>query len=152
MLELARFQAIHAFDELVNEGGPHMLGLMNENEVMMVFCTFPDVETARQIGTTLVETQLAACVNLIPGVESIYRWQGAVESAVEVLALFKSPTTALPALERALLEQHPYDTPEFMAVKPESVTARYRDWVLQSVDSPFHHDESPAGGDEERPP
>ena len=60
---------------------------MNENEVMMVFCTFPDVATARQIGTTLVETQLAACVNLIPGVESIYHWQGAVESAAEVLAL-----------------------------------------------------------------
>jgi periplasmic divalent cation tolerance protein len=106
---------------------------MNENEVMMVFCTFPDVETARQIGTSLVETQLAACVNLLPGVESIYRWQGAVESTAEVLAIFKTTNTALPALEQALTERHPYDTPEFLAIRPDDVTERYGGWVKLSV-------------------
>jgi len=110
---------------------------MNGNEVILVFCTFPDVETARQIGTTLVESQLAACVNLLPGVESIYRWQGAVERAAEVLAVFKTTCTCLPALERELHAQHPYDTPEFVALLPESVSERYGAWVAHSVCPPL---------------
>ena len=68
----------------------------------MVLCTFPDADSARQIGTVLVEKQLAACVNLIPAVESIYRWQGKVETAAEVLAIFKTSAAAFPEFERAL--------------------------------------------------
>lgn len=110
-----------------------MLGLMNENDVVMVFCTFPDRETARQIGTDLVKTQLAACVNLLPGVESIYRWQGELESAAEVLALFKTTAAVWPRLERALAERHPYDTPEIVALRPEAVAGRYAAWVGEAV-------------------
>jgi periplasmic divalent cation tolerance protein len=109
---------------------------MNTNEVILVLCTFPNLESARQVGTFLVETQLAACVNLIPGVHSIYRWQNQVESAQEVQGLFKTTRPCLTALEQALIERHPYDTPEIVAISPETVGSRYAEWVKQSVNAP----------------
>ena len=106
---------------------------MNTNEVILVICTFPDQDSARQVGTFLVETQLAACVNLIPGVESIYRWQGAIESAREVQTLFKTTRDRLPVFEQTLFAHHPYDTPEIIAIRPEAISERYSSWVKQSV-------------------
>jgi len=81
----------------------------------------------------LVESQLAACVNLIPGVESIYRWEGKVQHDAEVLAILKTTAAGLAALERRLKEVHPYDTPEIVALKPETVEARYGAWVRGAV-------------------
>lgn len=100
------------------------------NNILVVLCTFPDVEKARQTGTALVEAQLAACVNLLPGIESIYRWQGAVERAGEVLAVFKTTAASWPAFERRLRELHPYDVPEIVALKPEQVAESYARWVM----------------------
>ncbi len=104
--------------------------------LLLVFCTFPDVASARQIGTLLVERQLAACVNLVPAVESIYRWQGAVETAAEVLAIFKITAAAFPAFEKILAELHPYEVPEIIALAPEKISAPYRDWLLKSMALP----------------
>jgi periplasmic divalent cation tolerance protein len=106
------------------------------NEVILVFCTFPDMLSGRQIGTELVKTQLAACVNLCPGVESIYRWQGAIETGAEVLAIFKTTRAAWAAFEARLTALHPYDTPEIVMVRPEAVAARYAAWVGESVGQP----------------
>ena len=100
------------------------------NNVLVVLCTFPDVEKARQTGTALVEAQLAACVNLLPGIESIYRWQGAVERAGEVLAVFKTMAEAWPSFEQRLRELHPYEVPEIVALKPEQVAESYARWVI----------------------
>lgn len=102
----------------------------------MILCTFPSPEQARQIGTLLVERQLAACVNLLPAVESIYRWQGKVETTAETLALFKTPIAAFPAFEKALTELHPYEVPEIIALSPEKISAPYRDWVCAEVRKP----------------
>jgi periplasmic divalent cation tolerance protein len=102
-------------------------------EILIILCTFPDAEQARQIGTALVEKQLAACVNLIPGVESVYRWEGKVESASEVLAIFKTGRDVYPAFEQALKTLHPYDVPEIVALAPESVSEGYRAWVESTV-------------------
>ncbi len=99
----------------------------------IIFCTFPDIETARKTGTALVTAQLAACVNLLPAVESIYRWQGRVEAASEVLAVFKTSVAAWPAFELKLRELHPYDVPEIVAVKPEQATENYRRWVNEET-------------------
>lgn len=104
------------------------------SDVLLILCTFPDSEQARQIGTLLVEKQLAACVNLIPAVESIYRWQGNVETATEVLAIFKTTATAFPAFDQALAELHPYEVPEIIALSPEKIAAPYRAWVCAEVD------------------
>ena len=105
-------------------------------KLLVVFCTFPDVASARQIGTLLVERQLAACVNLVPAVESIYRWQGNVETAAEVLAIFKTTAAAFPAFEQTLSEMHPYDVPEIIALDPAEVSGPYREWVLNTVQPP----------------
>lgn len=99
----------------------------------MILCTFPSLERARQIGTLLVERQLAACVNLLPAVESIYRWQGKVERADEVLAVFKTSAAVFPAFEKALTELHPYEVPEIIVISPETVAEPYRSWVINNV-------------------
>ena len=103
------------------------------NNILVVLCTFPDVEKARQTGTALVEAQLAACVNLLPGIESIYRWQGAVERAGEVLAIFKTTASAWSTFEQRLRELHPYDVPEIVALKPEQVAESYARWVMEET-------------------
>jgi periplasmic divalent cation tolerance protein len=103
------------------------------SDVLLVLCTFPDSKQARQIGTLLVERQLTACVNLVPAVESIYRWQGKVENATEVLAVFKTTTAVFLAFEKALAELHPYEVPEIIAIHPAEVSATYAAWVRDSL-------------------
>lgn len=98
--------------------------------IRIVLCTFPSAEVARQIGTLLVEKQLAACVNLIPGVESIYRWQGKVESATETLAVFKIRASVYPDFENKLASLHPYEVPEIVAIEPSAVAETYAGWVF----------------------
>ncbi|MEO5712316.1 MAG: divalent-cation tolerance protein CutA [Luteolibacter sp.] len=100
------------------------------SDVLLILCTFPLAEQARQIGTALVERQLAACVNLVPAVESIYRWEGKVETASEVLAIFKTTRAAYPAFEQALTRLHPYEVPEIIAISPDEIAAPYRKWIL----------------------
>ncbi|MFN6016564.1 MAG: divalent-cation tolerance protein CutA, partial [Verrucomicrobiota bacterium] len=77
--------------------------------------------------------QLAACVNLLPGAESIYHWQGKVESAPEVLALFKTTKALWPEFEQALAQAHPYEVPEIIAIRPDAVAGPYRAWLLESL-------------------
>jgi periplasmic divalent cation tolerance protein len=101
--------------------------------VRLVLCSFPDLDSARQIGTLFVERQLAACVNLLPGAESIYHWQGKVESAPEVLALFKTTEALRPTLEEVLAEAHPYEVPEIISIQPDAVAGPYRAWLLESL-------------------
>jgi periplasmic divalent cation tolerance protein len=100
------------------------------NGIRIVLCTFPDAALARQIGTALVEKQLAACVNLLPAVESIYRWQGQLETTAEVLAIFKTSAAAYPAFARALAELHPYEVPEIVSLEPAAVAETYGSWLL----------------------
>jgi periplasmic divalent cation tolerance protein len=90
-------------------------------------------EEAERIARALVERRLAACVNLIPNLTSIYRWQGAVESAQEVLLLIKTSQERLPALEAALREMHSYEVPEFIVLDIESGSRAYLDWLFASV-------------------
>ena len=97
---------------------------------VIVICTFPDPETARRIGRELVERRLAACVNLLPGIESIYRWQDQVEEAGEVLAMIK--TTRYGELEEALRELHPYEVPEIIALPVEKGLPAYLQWLADS--------------------
>ena len=101
--------------------------------VVLVLCTFPDLEKARQIGTVLVEKQLAACVNLLPGVESIYRWEGKIEQATEVLAIFKTTREVYPRFRDELVNAHPYEVPEIITLNPEDVAGSYARWVGESV-------------------
>jgi len=101
-------------------------------EALIVFGTFPNVETARSIARTLVEEQLAACGNLIPHVESIYRWKGVVETSAEVLVLFKTTRSSYPSFEARLRDLHPYELPEIVAVSPDAGLPDYLKWVVEN--------------------
>ena len=111
-------------------------------DVLLVLSTFPDLEKARQTGTLLIESQLAACVNLCPGVESIYRWQGKVETSSEVLAVFKTTTTGYPFLEKRLRELHPYEVPEIVALPVDQISGAYADWLRHEIRLPSVQSES----------
>lgn len=100
--------------------------------MLVVLCTFPNEEMAREICTILVTEGLAACANLLPGVESIYRWKGGIQTDSETLVILKLPAADFAAFEAKLLEFHPYDVPEIVAVRPEAVNAEYLAWVTGS--------------------
>ncbi|WP_372018241.1 divalent-cation tolerance protein CutA [Pseudoxanthomonas sp. 10H] len=101
--------------------------------VHLVFCSCPDPETAQRLATALVDARLAACVSVLPAMRSVYRWQGAVEQADEVLLLAKTPGTQLPALVEALRSQHPYELPEIVAVEAAAGLPAYLDWVADAT-------------------
>lgn len=104
--------------------------------VRLVLSTFPNSDTARQIGTLALKNQAIACVNLIPNIESIYRWQGNIESASEVLAIFKTTAPAAENFSKWLAAMHPYDTPEVVVIAPEFVEPGYGKWLVQCVPTP----------------
>lgn len=95
----------------------------------LILVTVPDRKAADSISRTLVEENLAACVNIIPGVRSVYRWEGTLHDEEELLLVIKSITERIPALEKKILEIHPYDTPEVVVLSPEHVQSRYAAWV-----------------------
>lgn len=99
------------------------------SEVRIVLCSCPDAEVAGALARRLVEARLAACVSLLPGMRSVYRWQGRVEQADEVLLLAKTTAARLQALQATLVEHHPYELPEVLAVAVGSGLDRYLDWV-----------------------
>jgi periplasmic divalent cation tolerance protein len=102
--------------------------------VLLVFCTFPDGETAARIVRTLVGEKLAACGNLVPGVRSIYAWEGKIEDTPEVLVVLKTAGPAYARLEKRLLKLHPYDTPEIVAVEAGAAARAYAAWVAAAVE------------------
>ena len=95
----------------------------------LVLVTAPDLATARALARAAVEERLAACANLVPGVTSVYRWQGAIEEAAEVLHVVKTTRARLAALEDRLRALHPYSVPEFVVLDPAHVAAPYRAWL-----------------------
>jgi periplasmic divalent cation tolerance protein len=102
----------------------------------LVLTTTANPEEAARLGRTLVEERLAACVTLIPTVQSIYRWQGEVESATETLLLLKTGPDQLAALEARLHELHSYQTPEFLVLGVEAASQPCLDWLQESLRLP----------------
>ena len=101
-------------------------------EVLLVLSTFPDVEIARRISRQLVEERCAACANILPQVESIYWWEGKVESGNETLVLFKTSADRYAALETTLRQLHPYEVPEIVAVPLDAGLPEYLSWVARN--------------------
>ena len=96
---------------------------------IVVLSTFPGPDQAAAVARTLVEERLAACVNLVPAVRSIYRWQGAVQDDAEALAIIKTTDERLPALRERLAALHPYDVPEILALPVADGHAPYLAWL-----------------------
>ena len=95
----------------------------------VVLSTVGSQAEARKIAQSLVEKQLAACVNIVPGVESVYRWQGKMTSATEWLLVMKTTESAFPALREALKSMHSYQVPECLAMAVDDGYAAYLDWM-----------------------
>jgi periplasmic divalent cation tolerance protein len=98
-------------------------------EVLVVLTTWPDAEKARAAARTLVEEKLVACANVVPGIESIYRWQGAVETSAEVLVILKTTIARYQMLETRILSLHSYDVPEIVCLRAADGLPRYLRWV-----------------------
>jgi periplasmic divalent cation tolerance protein len=101
--------------------------------VLLVFCTFPDADTAAAVTKTLVGEKLIACGTILPGARSIYEWEGKMEDASEVLVLFKTASPAYAKLEKRLLKLHPYDMPEIVALEAGAASKAYAAWVASAV-------------------
>lgn len=101
-------------------------------DALLVFSTFPDAEGARRVVKSLIEERFAACGNLVPGVESIYRWKGAVESAQEILVVLKTTTDRYQLLEERLRQLHPYEVPEVIATRVQTGSWPYLQWLSES--------------------
>lgn len=104
-------------------------------DLQIVLCTVPDRETAELIAGTLVSEQLAACVNILPDVTSVYRWQGAIEHSEELLLIIKTRQTVWPVLAAQIQALHPYELPEIVAVPITTGEAEYIQWLENSIPS-----------------
>ncbi len=99
----------------------------------VVLVTAPDLKTARALAQAALQARLIACANLLPKIESHYRWRGNIESGAEVLLLLKTQKSRLPALEKLILARHPYDTPEFLVLPLLAGNQRYFGWLNLSM-------------------
>lgn len=99
----------------------------------LVYCTCPDAQVGQRIADHLVGERLAACVNLIPGMRSIYRWKDELCRDEEVLLVIKSRSERFDALKAAILQMHPYELPEIIAVPVSAGHAAYLDWVQENT-------------------
>jgi periplasmic divalent cation tolerance protein len=103
------------------------------SKTLVVLCTLPDQEVAARIAAILVQERLAACVNIIPGLTSVYRWKGTVHQDNEVLLLIKSNAAVYPQLEQRIKALHPYELPEIIAVPIQTGQADYIKWINENL-------------------
>ena len=103
------------------------------SDARVVLMTAPDVDQAEALARAIVGERLAACVNLLPGARSVYRWEGAVEMSSEVLMIAKTSADQLHALEERVAELHPYEVPEFVALDPTHVAPKYLAWLVEAT-------------------
>ena len=103
-------------------------------KLILCLCTCPDKKNAQSIAKILLEKKLAACVNIIPGIMSMYRWQGKIQQDDEVLLLIKTRAINYSPLEKTIIQHHPYDVPEVLSFNIETGFADYLRWVEKNSD------------------
>jgi len=99
----------------------------------IVLVTAPNLKTARRLAKAALTRRLIACANLIPKLESHYWWQGKIEIGAEVLMLMKTTSSKVPALEKFVIGNHPYDSPEFVVMPIHRGNKRYLNWLANSL-------------------
>ena len=105
---------------------------MPSKDVCVVLCTTPTADSKR-IASEVVDRQLAACVNIVNNVQSVYRWEGEVTSDTECLLIIKTPQTMFERLRDALIKLHPYEVPEVISLGVGDGHAPYLEWILSST-------------------
>jgi periplasmic divalent cation tolerance protein len=101
---------------------------------VFVYTTYPSIVEAEKAGTALLERALAACVNILPGMVSLYRWQGAIERSEEAVMIIKTRASLAEAVRAAVKEMHSYSTPAILVIPLESVDASYLGWMLAETE------------------
>lgn len=107
--------------------------MKSAGQFFVVLVTAPNLRTGRMLARAALQARLVVCANLVPGVESHYWWQGKLETSAEILIMFKTQKRQLGALEKLILEKHPYDTPEILALPVDAGTRKYLDWIEASL-------------------
>jgi periplasmic divalent cation tolerance protein len=105
------------------------------DRAVIVYTTWPSAVEAEQAGRVLVERGLAACVNILPGMVSVYRWEGKVERGEEAVMIVKTRASLAEAVEAAVKELHSYTTPAIVVLRLESVENNYLDWLLAETEA-----------------
>ena len=106
--------------------------MTQQAEILLVQTTCPDTETARELTKKLLVHRLASCINLIEGIESHYLWEGELKQGTETLMLIKAPAARYQALEASIIQNHPYELPEIIAVSLSGGLPAYLNWVATS--------------------
>ena len=106
---------------------------MAEEDAIVVFMTAPNVEEATRLAELLIGAHLAACVQILPEMESVYRWEGKIERQSEILLLAKTTTAKFAELEREVRALHSYETPEIIAVPIVAGSSPYLAWLIDSL-------------------
>ena len=108
---------------------------MPNSAAQLVLSTCPDRETAERLARLLVTRRLAACVNIVPGLLSVYRWEGGIHSDAEVLLLIKTDAERYPELETTLRAEHPYELPKIVAVTISEGSTDYLRWITTELEA-----------------
>ena len=106
---------------------------MSEDPAVLVYCTCPDEQVGQDLAQALVGEKLAACVSLVSGIRSVYRWQDKVEQDMECLLMIKSRQSRFAALRARILEGHPYELPEILAVPVTHGHPPYLNWIAEAT-------------------
>lgn len=109
---------------------------MTESLPVFIYVTVPDMQTAARIADAVVAERLAACANILPGMQSIYHWQGKIEKAEEVVVIFKTPAARFASIERRIKDLHPYETPCIVALPVSAGHAPYLQWIAAETTAP----------------
>jgi len=105
------------------------------DDIVVVFTTFPDTESAQKLINMALEKKLIACGNIISGVQSYYWWEGAIETAKETQVILKTKTDKLEQLESVILSNHPYKTPELLVLNVLAGSSAYLSWINETTKS-----------------
>jgi periplasmic divalent cation tolerance protein len=108
---------------------------VNPNKLLVVVTSLPSMEAAKGLARALVEARVAACVQLVDGMQSVYRWEGKVCEEHEVLLSAKTTESKWPEITKYIQEHHPYELPEILAFSPEQYAQQYGEWVQAEVNS-----------------
>ena len=104
------------------------------DEILVAFCTVDQDDKAKEIASTIIQNRLAACVNIIPNIQSIYWWKGKIQNEGELLMVIKTTRDCFDALDHLLKKIHPYEVHELIAWQPDRTSEVYEDWILSEVE------------------
>jgi periplasmic divalent cation tolerance protein len=99
----------------------------------LVYCPCPDMEQAKRLGNALLDARLAGCINILPGMVSLYDWKGAREEAAEVVLIAKTTAELAAGVKEFLAREHPYDVPAILTLALTDMNSAYRDWLLGNI-------------------